>query len=100
MVRRHIVIYDEARDDLREIQDWYALKEQGLDLQFVAEFERAMQSIRDFPEMANWISENARKKALRRFPYQIYFIFDDDRIAVVGVLHCHRSASAWKKRFR
>lgn len=97
---RELKVSQETWDDILEIRMWYEKQQRGLEHEFVDELERAFGSVTDFPEMADWISDDSRRKALRRFPYVVYFTFNDVRVLVVAVMHSRRATSVWKKRFQ
>jgi plasmid stabilization system protein ParE len=35
---------------------------------------------------------------LKRFPYSVYFVADDEQIEVIAVLHQHRHPDTWRNR--
>ncbi len=97
---KSLVITTLAEEDLTAISEWYENDQHGLAVKFMTEAEQAFQSICDFPEMADWISDNIRRKQMKRFPYVIFFEINADAVVVRGLFHTARSTSVWKRRLR
>jgi Plasmid stabilisation system protein. len=95
-MRFRITIRSRARDDIRDGRDWYQEKSPDLAVRFGQEINEVILSIRDQPLIHAKIYRNIRRAMTRRFPYAIYFIVEDDRIAVLRVLHQARDPQEWR----
>jgi hypothetical protein len=42
------------------------------------------------------VSKGIRRAMLRRFPFGVFFVVDDDWSTVVAVMHLHRDPGSWK----
>lgn len=59
-----------------------------------AVFER----IRQTPELHGVVHRNVRQTLVKRFPYVVCYVFEEDRVDVVAVFHGHRDPTVWKSR--
>lgn len=97
-MRSTLTIRPEAEADLAEAFDWYEARHAGLGHQFLAQVRAALDSITERPLHYPLLYRNARRILTRRFPYKIFFIAEDDRVEVIGVVHVRRHPQAWQKR--
>jgi hypothetical protein len=67
---------------------------------FLAEVEKAIQRILDFPEGWPTLEHGARVCATHRFKYGVVYVIMSERIVIVAVMHLHRRPGYWKKRLR
>ena len=95
---KSVVIRPEAEADLDEVFDWYEARRKGLGAEFLLCIEQAIDGILQFPEAAPLVHRNLRRAFIRRFPYGVFYLVEDTRIVVVGVIHGSRSPRVWKKR--
>ena len=86
----------EAAEDLRSVCDWYGSQKPGLGLEFLVDVELVFDRLREFPEIYPIGHDNARQAILRRFPYVVYYFFEQDRIEVLAVFHTSREPDSWK----
>jgi plasmid stabilization system protein ParE len=69
-----------ARDDIREARDWYEAQSSGLGEELGLELDALFGRIVDQPLMFPTVHRNVRRGLVRRFPYAIYFVLEDDRV--------------------
>jgi toxin ParE1/3/4 len=95
-----IVEYHPAvQRELEEIRDWYNGQLQGLDGDFIDEFERQVQRIAATPGRWMTISGDLRRAMMSRFPYVIYFRqTQTDRIRITAVKHQRRHPRQGRSR--
>lgn len=83
-----------AIDDLRAARLWYEEHRPGLGMQFQSAVElvldRASRSPLSFPTAL----QHFRRAAVRRFPYDIYYRIDEERLIVVLIIHTARHPGA------
>ena len=93
-----LTIRPEAEADIAEAFDWY--EEQVLDLgsDFLLCLDAVLNEIRRNPLLYPQIHREARRALVRRFPYQILYVYDDETITVIAVFHAKRNPKIWKKR--
>ncbi|MCO6454381.1 MAG: hypothetical protein J5I93_03615 [Pirellulaceae bacterium] len=48
----------------------------------------------------NWTdgSPNVRQTLVKRFPYVVCYVFEEDRVDVIAVFHGHRDPTVWTSR--
>jgi plasmid stabilization system protein ParE len=87
-----------ARAELIEAQDWYEGEAPGLGRRFReavdAMAERMSANALQFPV----VYRNVRRALLRRFPYSLFFVVEDDALLVIAFFHASRDPSHWQKR--
>lgn len=88
----------EVRDDVREAFLWYEAQRPGLGWEFSLCVEDAIERVRDRPESFPLVERLARRAAVRRFPYGVYFVIAGDHIMVTAVMHSHRDPTHWRDR--
>lgn len=93
-----ILIRPEAEGDLAEAHGWYEKRRPGLGVSFMDEVQGALSRIAAGPLQYQTIYRHVRRVAIRRFPYSIYFVPENDLIVVLAVVHHRRDARAWIKR--
>ena len=72
----------------------YEIERPGLGLEFFSCVEAACAWIQREPLARPPYYRSARRQYLRRFPFSIYYIVDDDLISIVAVYHGKRDPSA------
>jgi plasmid stabilization system protein ParE len=92
-----------AQGDVRAITAWYQKQRDGLQLEFLDDFEQALESVESDPsrlaaEESNPTPSDVRYKSLRRFPYRILVEVDGADAAVIAVIHHHRRPGFWSGR--
>jgi hypothetical protein len=54
--------------------------------------------IQELPLRFPIVSNGVRRAMLRRFPFAVFFVVDDDRSTVIAVMHLHRDPTSWGQR--
>lgn len=85
-----------AQAEIQAATDYYESKEPGLGLRFVAELDRAIKLILQFPTSWSPFSRRSRRYVLRRFPYHIIYSVQQDTVMIVTVVHQRRDPKRWQ----
>ena len=93
-----IALRPEAQAEFDEAVDWYELKRPGLGLEFIAEIQSTLDRIAIAPKRLPVVFEGARLALVRRFPYQVLFQIEVDRVVVLAVFHHRRNPADWRNR--
>ena len=95
-----IHVFESALNDLQNALDWYDSQSQGLEQRFSKEVNARLTFIATHPEASPVRAENFRGTQLKKFPYTIYYDFDEPhaQINVVAVLHDKRDKKVLKQR--
>ncbi len=78
---------------------WYESQLKGLGLDLLAEVEKAVDKIRQDPQV--WPRHKAsdfRKYKTKRFPFLIFYREMPDCIWIAAIAHAKRKPDYWKKR--
>ncbi len=97
-VTPRFVFLPEAQADLQEATAWYARQAPGLELEFVRAVDAAIATIGRFPDAFPVVEADMRRAVLRRFPYQLIYFGDGDRVVVVACWHHRRKPTGWRSR--
>lgn len=93
-----IIIYPEAKLEVQETFDYYEQKSKGLGLEFMRSLDAVMQSIKRNPLSYQKIYKKTRRVLLRKFPYAIFYIVEENRIIVIACFHQKRNEIDWLRR--
>lgn len=87
-----------AQIELDQAYAWYEGQQTGLGMQFLAEFDAAVNRIVAFPGAYRPFGDGVRRCLVKRFPYGILYGVDADKIIIVAVAHLHRRPDYWTDR--
>ena len=87
-----------ARAELIEAQDWYEGEASGLGRRFRQAIEVLVDRMSENPRQFPVVFKNVRRALLRRFPYSLFFVVEDETILVVACFHASRDPSQWQER--
>lgn len=88
----------EAALDIAQAAEWYESQRTNLGVEFVLEVDAAIERATEGPQHYRPVHHEVRRVLVRRFPYNVFFIWRDDQIDIFAVLHQHRAAGAWQRR--
>ncbi|MET1112412.1 MAG: type II toxin-antitoxin system RelE/ParE family toxin [Allosphingosinicella sp.] len=97
-----VIRLESAQADEREVTAHYA-REAGLDLalRFAEALKDAYCSIGNRPAIGSprygdiLSIENLRSRAVRRFPYLVFYVEHEDHVDIWRILHAQRDIAAW-----
>ncbi len=92
-----VIFAQAARAELIEAQDWYEGEATGLGRRFRHAIDELAKRMSENPRQFPMVFKNVRRALLRRFPYSLFFVEDDDLI-VIACFHASRDPSRWQKR--
>ncbi len=92
-----IRILPEAIEDLEFGADFYELKEQGLGAEFLEALAKDIDRLSVHGGVHRQIYGYHRSVS-RRFPFAIYYLFDDSRVDVCAVIDCRQDNNQTAKR--
>lgn len=93
-----VEFHPEAADEAVEAQHRYAEQSEKAAERFLAEMQRALEKIAEFPDRYPRHSHGTRVYLLRRFPYLIIYQECADHVKIVAVAHGKRKPRYWKQR--
>jgi toxin ParE1/3/4 len=96
-LKKSYKIHDEATLDLRLAARWYNRRRAGLGVEFVLAVDDAIARIVEAPR--RWPPfAGARRYIMRRFPYNVIYRVDEERIHILAIAHHSRSPVYWGRR--
>ena len=83
-----VLIRPKAEANLYSAASWYQDQEPGSTLwvELLAEFDAVVSQLCAFPESAPVYEGRVRRALLRRFPYTLYYVVEDQQIVVITFL--------------
>ena len=95
-----IHIFKTALDDLQATLDYYESQSQGLEQRFSKAVNERIKFIAGNPEASPVRTEGFRGAQLKKFPYTIYYDFDErnNLVSISAVLHDKRDRKILQER--
>lgn len=87
-----------AQADIRTGARFYEGQARGLGTEFVAEVDRSLARLREYPEIGAPLRRGARKLLVRRFPYLVIYRVELEGVLVLAVGHQRRHPDFWLER--
>lgn len=87
-----------AKAELDDAVDYHNCERAGLGYEFLWEVFFAIDRIKQFPQAWQAFHENARRCPVRRFPYGIVYVQENDLILILAIAHLHREPDYWIDR--
>ena len=97
-MRYRVVIRPEAENDVKEAFSWYEDKRQGLGYDFLLQVDAGLRFIERNPKIFPSEHKGTRKYLIKRFPYKIVYLIEEERIVVLAVIHGRRNPKSTKER--
>jgi hypothetical protein len=85
---------------MREAYHWYQERRDGLGAEFIATVEACLTSIQSRPLAFPMVFDKVRRALLRRFPYGIFFVMEQDIITVLACFHARRAPARFEGAFK
>lgn len=87
-----------VEDEIIDTSQWYENNKEGLGNDFLLSVEAALFSIKRRPLTFQKVFSNIRRAVIKRFPYGVFFVFEDETITVIAVISFYRDPNIWQKR--
>jgi plasmid stabilization system protein ParE len=84
-----------AKRELDDAVDYYNREKPGLGYELLWEIFFAIDRIKQFPQAWQTFHEDARRCLVRRFPYGIIYVQQEDLIVILAIAHLHREPDYW-----
>ena len=93
-----VVWTPEANEDLLEARAWYDNISPDLWDRFALAVEATVEAVAENPSQFPVVFRNRRRAGVRRFPYGLFFEFQEHRIVVIACFHGRRDPRRWQSR--
>lgn len=90
--------HPDAKQELNDAVAYYDNISREMGDAFVAEVERALNRIEQFPEAWILLSKNTRRCRVASFPYGIIYAITKQQILIIAVMHLQRQPNYWTNR--
>jgi plasmid stabilization system protein ParE len=94
----HVQFHPLVEDETVSAARYYKDRQDGLDLEFLAEVDSAIVRASEAPLTGAPIQGNIRRLAVRRFPSNVVYRVETEAIFVISVMHQRRHHSYWQDR--
>ena len=88
-----------AQQELVQATNWYEKQRHGLGSRFMVAVEATLEAIKRTPMLFTVVDNNVRRARIKRFPYGIFFEFNEERIVIAAIYHARRDPIKVEKRF-
>ena len=93
-----IEIHPEAAAEVQAAYAWYQQHNPSVAAAFLAEVDRAISQISEFPDRWPRFKRGTRRFVLHKFPFLVVYRKSGGMIQVVAIAHGRRRPDYWKSR--
>jgi plasmid stabilization system protein ParE len=93
-----IVVRPEAAREVQEAFDWYEGRSEGLGLEFLRAADASLSGVQRHPLAFPKVHREVRRVLIRKFPYALFYIVEQESIVVVACFHARRDPTDWLRR--
>lgn len=97
-MKYRVFVRPEAETDLSEACRWYNQHSKGLGASFLLSVDASISAIKRDPDMFPCVYKNVRRAVTKRFPYGVFYIFNEEMISILAIFHAKRNPEKWMKR--
>ena len=97
-MRYRVIVRPEAEGDLKHAYSWYEDRRTGLGYDFLLQVDAGLNFIARNPTIHPTEYKGTRKHLVKRFPYKIIYLLENERIIILAVIHGRRSPDLIRKR--
>lgn len=87
----NVILIPPADEELDDAIKYYNQQFEGLGDQFYYEFLKTIDLVKRTPFGWRKVGENTRRINLKRFPYLILYVIDEEDLLVTCIAHQHRN---------
>jgi plasmid stabilization system protein ParE len=87
-----------SEQELKDAFDFYENQLEGLGDRFLIELNKSIKIILERPLAWSKIGNRTRRALLKKFPYLILYIHENDTIFITGIAHQHRNPDYYVDR--
>ena len=93
-----IEFHPDATAELEASADWYSERSPGASRNFLVAIDVALASIVQDPRRLFRVDERHQACSVVKFPFQIVYRHDPNRILIVAIAHAKRRPGYWRDR--
>lgn len=92
-----MLVRESAQTDLRDAFNWYQDKQPGLGEEFLEAIDAKLKRIESNPLQFPILRGYTHRAIVTRLPYGIFYVFSDEVISVLAVMHHARAPVHWQR---
>ncbi|MBF2015868.1 MAG: type II toxin-antitoxin system RelE/ParE family toxin [Rivularia sp. T60_A2020_040] len=93
-----LIISPEAEFDIEDAFKWYEESSSGLGSEFVRAVDSCLALIGRNPFAYPKVYQEVRRVLIRRFPYGVMYVVEEDVITIIACFHVKRDPKEWQDR--
>jgi len=93
-----VIFTPAAIAELIEAQDWYEGESPGLGPRFRQAVDVLVERMSANPRQFPVVFRNVRRALLRRFPYALFLVVENETLFVIACFHASRDPLQWRKQ--
>lgn len=93
-----LIVAPEVEQDLTEASAWYESRRAGLGEEFLSCVDACVAAVLRMPEMQAVVHKQYRRALVRRFPYAVFYEYEEHTVTVYAVFHAARDPKKWRQR--
>ena len=93
-----LIVRPLAEEDILRAFRWYESELRGLGTQFLEALDEGFDRISENPLHYAEIAGGIRRKLLSKFPFAVFFVFENDEVRVLAVLQHAQNPDIWMSR--
>ena len=93
-----VEISREAESDFDKSYDYYYDISPDIGDAFFKSINACFEAIQELPLSYQVIHRNIRRFTLKRFPFVIYYVVDNQTIKIITIFHTSRNPKIWSER--
>lgn len=97
---RRLIVRPEAEAEMAEAFAWYENSVSGLGSEYLFCVDAVFNLILRTPQHFPHVHRTVRRALTRRFPYEVFYVEDDERVVILSVFHTRRNPKRWQERIR
>ena len=97
-MKYQLIIRPEAEAEMTESFTWYEDRVAGLGSDFLLCIDAIFNSISRSPKQYPIVYKNIRRAISRRFPYEVFYVENEDKVIILAVFHAKRNPKTWQQR--
>jgi toxin ParE1/3/4 len=90
--------HPEALSEYESAAQYFAERQPGLELRFIASIEATIQRICEAPRSWRVFDGEVRRCLAHVFPYAVLYSIESDHVLIIAVMHCSREPGYWRNR--
>jgi toxin ParE1/3/4 len=93
-----VIVRPEAVREVQAAFDWYEERSAGLGLEFLRAADACLAGVQRNPQAFPKVYKAVHRVLMRKFPYALFYLIEEEKIVVVACFHAKRDPIDWLRR--